>query len=148
MCSGVVLILCALTLPVWAGSGAFTGKWRLDPKKSHTAGAETADETLSITVTGEDFSLVRARGGLAVDLTVHARFDDKVYGVFNSNAVDAVKCWLRDPRTIEAQFFKSASVVEWVTLEVSKDGKTLRWTVSATDAKGKEAKSQLVFERE
>lgn len=142
------IIICALAVPVLAFGDLFTGTWRVDAAKSKVHTAEISNQLLHIETTAEDFDMTRSNDGSPPDLTVHARFGGDVFGVINSNEVDAVKCWRNDARTISVQFFKSGATAEWVTLEVSKDGKVLKWTTSITDAKGKETKSSLVFEKQ
>jgi hypothetical protein len=144
----IAAILCALALPVLAFSDLFTGTWKVDAAKSRVHAAGSSNQILHIETTAENFDMTRSNEGSPPDLTVHARFGGDVFGVINSNEVDAVKCWRNDARTISAQFFKSGSTAEWVTLEASKDGKSLKWTTSITDAKGKESKSSLVFEKQ
>ena len=61
--------------------------------------------------------------------------------------IDAIQCWRSDARSLMLKLLREATVREWRTAEVAKNGQTLRVTSTVEDEKGKEAKSVAVFVR-
>ena len=58
-----------------------------------------------------------------------------------------VRCWFSDPHTILLKLMRDSATTAWETLEVSKNGKTLKLTYTVVDDKGKETKTITYFDK-
>ena len=146
----LAILLFAVVLPSHSANDPFTATWKLDVSKSKFRAEPPKESTLTIQANDDELTLVREllrQSGPAPKLTISANFGGKLYGVINSPEVDAVKCWRKDKRTIMLQLLQSGATVSWWTVEVSKDGKSLKLTSSTSDAKGKETQFSETFDR-
>jgi len=80
--------------------------------------------------------------------TVQASVGGNVNGVIGVPGFDAVRCWRTDARTVLLKLSREAEMIGWETLEVSKDGKSLKLTQAKLDATGKETTTVSVFSKE
>jgi len=87
---------------------------------------------------------VNAKGEPA-EWAIHADLEGKLFGVINTPDMDGVRCWLSDPHTILLKLMRDSATTAWETLEVSKNGKTLKLTYTVVDDKGKETKTITYF---
>jgi hypothetical protein len=136
----------ALPLLSATAGDAFNGKWKLSETKAKISGAhvremeiEASDARVKIAYHGVDDS------GQANDWSINARIGGDLSGVVDVPGLDAVRCWRSDERTFLLKLTRSAEAVGWDTLEISKDGKSLRLTHAVLDAKGKESKTVSLF---
>jgi|SRR5271157_1244235 len=150
------LILAALlALPLPAASVAaedpFTGRWKLDETKVRNQPETPRTQFLSIEVAGARITIthqgVDAKGA-PVEWAIHADLEGKLFGVIDSPDTDFVRCWRSDPHTLLLKIIRNSSTARWETAELSKNGKSLKVTQTTLDAKGKETKSVLWFDKQ
>ena len=147
-----LILATLLTIPLscFAADDPFTGSWKLDPARTKSVPAATPTVIRIEAGTGS-MVFVEHRPKATrepYDLTVRADFGGKVAGVMDSPEIDAAKCWRSDSRTILIEFLSGGATFEWQTAEVSKNGKTLKITISLPDANGKEIKSAAFYEKQ
>ena len=140
--------IIALALCVSAGSAAedpFSGDWKLEQTKTKTPAKflhiEADDTHLNVLHKGVD------AGGRSVQWWIKADFNGPLAGVLNSPEMDAVQCLRSDPHTILLKLSRAAVTIGWRTLEVSKNGRSLKVT-TALDAGGKESKTVETFTKQ
>ena len=144
------IIVLALCVPQWAALAAddpFSGDWKLDQPKAKTPvkGPQTqflhieADEAhLNILHKGIDAA------GAPAQWWIKADFNGALAGVFHSPDMDAVTCLRSDPHTILLKLSRDAVTIGWRTIEVSKNGRTLKVT-TALESGGKQSKTVETF---
>jgi hypothetical protein len=143
--------LCVI--PPAASSAAgdlFNGDWKLDQSKSKAAAK--GPQVQSVHIEADETHLVMLNRGTngsgeEVQWAVKADFGGKMAGVFNSPDMDAVLCFRSDARTILLKLSREAVTTGWRTLEVSKNGKTLKVT-TAIETGGKESKTVEWFDKQ
>ena len=145
------ILALALCVPLLtAAEDPFSGDWKLDQPKSKTPvkGPQTQflhieadDAHLNILHKGIDAS------GAAAQWWIKADFNGSMAGVFHSPDMDAVTCLRSDPRTILLKLSRDAVTIGYRTIEVSKNGRTLKVT-TASEAGGKETKTVETFGRQ
>jgi len=57
--------------------------------------------------------------------------------VINTPDMDGVRCWPSDPHPILVEFMRDSATTAGETLEISKNGKTLKLTYTVVDDKRK-----------
>ena len=142
-----------LTIPASYGAtdDLFTGTWKLDSSRMRTQSAAARAPILHIDAEPAGMTLSEQRtspAGEKYDFALHAEFGGKINGVISSPEIDAVKCWRSDSHKIVIEFFNGGSVLEWWTAEVSKGGKALKITSTATGADGKEISASFLYEKQ
>jgi hypothetical protein len=147
-----LLLATLLTVPFccFAAADPFTGTWKLDTTRTKTSPV-TAPPVIRIEAEAAGMAFIQHRPNAnrePYDLKLRTEFDGKVTGVIDSPEVDALKCWRSDSHTILMQFLRGGTSFEWQTLEVSKNGKTLKVTWTLPDANGKETKSAAFYEKQ
>jgi hypothetical protein len=152
MANRVVVLATLLAIPFccFAADDPFTGTWKLDVNKTKTAPAATPP-VIHIEAGTAGMVLVENRPNAnrgPYDLKIRTDFGGKVTGVIDSPEVDALKCWRSDSHTILMEFLCGGTTFEWQTLEVSKNGKTLKVTLTLPDANGKETKYVAFYEKQ
>ena len=146
-----LILATLLTIPFsgFAAADPFTGTWKLDLTKTKTPPAVTPP-VIRIEAGTTGMVLVEHRPNAnrgPYDLTVRADFGGKVTGVIDSPGVDALKCWRSDSHTILLDFLCSGITFEWQSIEVSKNGKTLKVTWTLPDH-GKETRYAAFYEKQ
>ena len=144
------ILICLTLFTAYSKSGdALSGKWRLDESKAKVAGAHVQsmetdinEARVKVVYGGVDAE------GKPVGWTVQASVGGNVNGVIGVPGFDAVRCWRTDARTVLLKLSREAEMIGWETLEVSKDGKSLKLTQAKLDAAGKETTTVSVFAKE
>jgi hypothetical protein len=144
----IPLYLILFILFAHAGD-AFLGKWLLDEGKTKAAGAHIVSLETEVTDSRAKvvYFTVTAEGKPA-KWTVQANLGGSVNGVINVPGFDAVRCWRSDARTLLLKLSREGEMIGWETLELSKNGKSLRLTETLVDDKGKETQTVSLFNRE
>lgn len=146
------MVLC-LASPVVtsAAEDPFNGKWKVDESRSKLPANAPRTQALRLEVDEKqlqiDYQGVDGNGRPA-EWKIRADFGGNLSGVLGTPEMDAVRCWRSDERTILVKMSRGAETIGWETLEVAKNGKTLKLTHAVTDAKGKETKSVSTFEKQ
>jgi hypothetical protein len=146
-----VVLFLALTAHCLASGDPFTGKWKFDPGRSKLQTVPPKSESLTIQADGNEITLHRERSnaqGELSKLSLFGRFGGEVFGILDSDEVDALRCWRSDKRTVLFQLLKSVVTVQWLTAELSKDGKALKLTETIIDTNGREIQSIWHFDRQ
>jgi hypothetical protein len=134
-----------------AAEDVFTGVWRPDESKVKlTPGASqvrslrigTDATQVTITYQGTDFN------GQPNEWSIRASYGGNLSGVLGCPEMDAVRCWRSTDRSILLKMSRNAETVGWETLEVGKNGKTLRLTHASVDPQGKETKTIVTLDKQ
>ena len=144
----VFFLVAFSAIPSSAGD-PFNGKWRLEQGKTRITGAhvqsieiEAAESEAKFVYQGVDAE------GQPVEWQIRTSIGGNLSGVIDVPWLDAVKCWRSDSRTVLIKLFRSAVNIGFDTMELSKDGKSLRLTHAMLDAKGKEIKTITSFAKQ
>ena len=149
-----MVLLVAFASHVAAQSNdAFLGKWRLNVAKSKfSPGPAPRSSVVTYAMNGNCLTAVNE----AVDATgtqTRAEFtcltlDGRDYPVKGSQAYDSSAYKRVDALTTDLTRKKAGKVVETGTRVLSKDGKTLTFTLQGTDAKGQKFSNVAVHEKQ
>ena len=142
-----VLLLAASAIPVSAAD-LFNGKWRLENKAKLT---RPHIQSIEIETTESDARFIYQSvdaDGQAMQWQIRTSIGGNLSGVIDVPWLDAVRCWRSDYRTVLIKLFRDAANIGWDSMEVSKDGKSLRLTHAILDDKGKEIKTITSFLKE
>jgi hypothetical protein len=146
-----VVLFLVLAAHSFASGDPFTGKWKFDPGRSKLHTAPPKSESLTIQADGNEITIDRERSNAQGELSklrLFGRFGGKVFGILDSNEVDALQCWRSNNRTVLFQLFKSAVTVQWLAAELSKDGKALKLVETTINTNGREIQSTWYFDRQ
>jgi hypothetical protein len=145
------LFVLSLILPsLLVAADPLTGNWVADPARAADRPVGLRSAALLLEVEGVRLTLAESGtrpDGASYSLKITADCDGKVNGVMGNPDIDAVQCWRNDSRSLMFKLLREATVREWRTAEVAKNGQTLRMTSTVEDEKGKEAKSVAMFVR-
>jgi hypothetical protein len=145
--TGLACILIAVA-PANADD-VFSGKWKLNESKAKPTGAYI--RSVEIEIDAARVKLVYQgvdADSQPVGWTIHASFGGNLNGLVDVPGVDGVRCWRSDAHTVMLKLTKAAETVGWDTMEISKNGKTLRLIHAVLDSKGKESKTVFAFDKE
>jgi len=141
----VVFVLLGAVAP--AAESPFTGTWKANESRGKGARVVAMRIEVDDTELRIDYESIGAEGK-RVQSKLRASFGGNLNGVIGSPEMDAVRCWRSDEHTILIKMSRGADTVGWQTLEVPKNGRTLRFTHALVDARGKESKTVTSFERQ
>jgi hypothetical protein len=144
-----LLLFVFLSVTLAKSGDPLNGRWLLDQSKAKVTGKHL--QSVEIEADESRFKALYQGvddNGQPEKWTIQATIGGNLSGVLDVPWLDAVRCWRSDARTVLLKLSRSAETIGWETLELSKDGKTLRLTHAVLDAKGKENKTITVFARE
>ena len=149
--SPIIPLCLALATATFAADDPFAGTWKLSDVKSKTEQGGARVQALQIESASPEMKIVYKgidAKGQPVEWKVPADFSGNFIGVIGAPDMDSVRCFRSDERTILLKMSRGGETLGWETLEVAKNGKSLRLTHALTDAKGKETKTVSSFEKQ
>jgi hypothetical protein len=143
----LVLIIAALSLPMFASDSPFSGIWKLKPKAgeaiSSTARVQADNEHLKL-----DQEFVNAKGKSST-VKFDAKFDGKDYPSSGDDGFDSVSLHRINEREFTLTFKKAGKVVGKNDVSVSREGRTTTVTqIYNSEAKAGEKKHVDVYQRQ
>lgn len=127
------------------------GTWELNPAKSrYSPGPPPKSEMRTYEASGQGVKLTVK--GLDADgkptlVQYTANYDGKDYPVTGSQNFDTIVLKRIDAFTLEATLKKAGKVVQTTTRVISKDGKTMTFTVKGTNANGQPFNNVLLWDK-
>ena len=135
-----------------AQNNPFVGTWKLNLAKSKdSSGAFPREETLTVQMVGDQRRTTlngTARNGAPISFKYEVPDRGGTGKVLAGGPYDAVSGKRIDDNTREVSYMKGGKQMLQLRAAVSKDGKTLMFTVEGTDAQGKPVSGVAVFERQ
>lgn len=147
----IIILFLGISICLMAAGDPFSGVWKLNLSKSNLPPPVSKSQTVWLDVSGGG---IRVREEIVSDkgekmvVSGKAKFDGKDYPVKGSPFADAVAYQRVDSHTIKGIAKKAGKVVSHETAIVSKDGKVMTTTYSATDAAGKSVTAVAVFDKQ
>jgi hypothetical protein len=154
MLTGLTMFGLAMvgTQPGFAQSDPLTSLWQLNlakskyspspPPKSLTSNYQGEGQNRKLTSVGID-----AQGNPTVLVTMHI-YDGMPHPSTGSPDFDASAYTRVDAYTINVSRIKAGKVVQTGTLVTSRDGKTTTFTITGTDANGRQVNNILVYDKQ
>jgi hypothetical protein len=144
------LVSLAFGVTLWSADPAI-GTWKLNTAKSrYFPGPAPKSATIvyeetpgGIKRTGESIDA----DGNRTSFEYTAKYDGKDYPVSGSELFDAIALTRFNDHTVESTLKKSGKVVTTARRFVPKDGKTMTFTISGTNVKGRKMQNFAVYER-
>ena len=145
----IILTLALATMALAADP--FVGTWKLNVAKSKIVSLSLKSAIYKIE--SQDNGLKAVFDGTNADGTVGhiewaAKFDDKDYPYKGNQTTDAIALKKVDANTIDRIMKKAGKEVGTGRNAVSKDGKTMTFTINGKNAQGQEIHNILVFDRQ
>lgn len=147
--TGILILACAVGLPLPGADDPFAGTWRLNVAKSKLQPPSPASDIVRIEVDDKGVKIEQEGTddkGAPFKLTVLGGFDDSFYGIKGCARADAVSFRRPASRHILAEVRKSGATVAWIDAEVS--GNNLKISLSLVNEDGKETKSVALLQKE
>lgn len=145
-----IVALLGLATPLFAAD-PFLGTWKLDPEKTkYTTGTPAKDVTLVIEEQGDSYQ-VTASGSYQDGSPISVKYTVPKAGgagTAKEGPFDAVTSRRVSARVRENRYTKNGKETVSRRIVVSQDGKTMRITVTGTDAQGKSIAGLDVFDKQ
>ena len=157
--AGLILAVCVITtFPSHAfaqDAAPLIGAWLTNiPKSTYSSGrSPKSPATRTFTQTGDGLTLVLTGGhgpdGNALTPTRWAaHFDGKDYPMVGSSNTDMVTIAMINASTLEVLSKKGRRVTDTSRHTVSKDGKTISWVATGTNAAGLPIRNVVILDKQ
>ncbi|MBZ5538099.1 MAG: hypothetical protein LAO31_19275 [Acidobacteriia bacterium] len=147
----LAVVLCCVSLCVFAAEDPFSGQWKLNPSKSKLPPPLPQSQVSYIEA---DATHIQVREEIINDkgermtITVDAKFDGKDYPIVGAPSADTVAYQRLNSRTVKGVAKKDGKVILRETVVVSPDGMTMTGTYHGTDATGRQVRAVAVFDKQ
>jgi hypothetical protein len=147
----IIAALCTVSFCLFAAGDPFSGVWKLNLSQSKLPLPAPQSQIVRIEADAGSIRIreeIVSEKGERVTVTLEAKFDGKDYPVTGSSLADTVAYQRVDSHTLKGTVKKAGKVVETETAVVSKDGKTMTATYSATEPAGKQFTGVAVLDKQ
>jgi hypothetical protein len=147
----MIAALCTISFCLFAAGDPFSGVWKLNLSQSKLPPPTPQSQTVRIEADAGSIRIreeIVSEKGERVTVTLEAKFDGKDYAVAGSSFADTVAYQRVDSHTLKGTVKKGGKVVETETAVVSKNGKTMTATYSATEPTGKQFTGVAVLDKQ